>query len=119
MIRIPVPPSLNNVFATVKGRRIKTSAYKAWRAEAGYSILAQRPQKHDGDVIVNIQIGPRIPNADIDNRIKAVLDVLTDTRVIRGDSRVVTVTAAWNNAVKGCEVVVADIASGEAGRAAA
>lgn len=106
MIRIPIPPSLNNIFATVRGRRIKTSAYKAWRAEAGYKILAQRPQKHSGDVVVNIQIGPRIKNADIDNRIKPVLDVLTETRIISDDARVKGVSAAWNDNVQGCEVVV-------------
>lgn len=106
MILIPVPPSLNNIFATVKGRRIKTSAYKSWRAAAGYSILAQRPERHDGDVIVNIQIGPRIKNADIDNRIKGCLDVLCDTRVIKSDRNVVSVLCAWNDNVQGCQIQV-------------
>lgn len=106
MIRLPVPPSLNNIFATVKGRRIKTREYRAWRAEAGYKILAQRPEKHSGDVIVNIRIGPRIPNADIDNRIKPVLDVLCDTRVISNDAKVVSVLAAWSAEVSGCCVEV-------------
>lgn len=106
MIRIPIPPSLNNIFANGKKGRFKTAAYKAWRAEAGYKILAQRPEKHSGDVLVNIQIGPRIPNADIDNRIKAVLDVLSETRVIQNDARVVNVCCAWNDNISGCEVVV-------------
>lgn len=106
MIRLPIPPSLNNIFATVKGRRIKTSAYKAWRAAAGYSVLAQRPEKHTGDVVVNIQIGPRIKQADIDNRIKPVLDVLCDTRIIANDRNVVSVLACWNPALDGCLVSV-------------
>lgn len=107
MIRIPVPPSLNNMFTNVPGRgRVRVAAYKHWIAEAGYSILAQRPKKYTGDVTVSIVIGPR-QRGDLDNRIKPVLDLLTKMKIIEDDRKVVQITAEWSDfAQPGCEVEV-------------
>lgn len=33
-VTLPAPPSANNLFATVKGHRVKSSEYKAWLAKA-------------------------------------------------------------------------------------
>lgn len=121
MIRLPMPPSTNNLFANGKnGGRFKTAAYKAWRTEAGYRLLAQHPEKHKGDVILAMRFGPRIANADVTNRIKAAEDLLVELRVIEDDRFVVKVSAEWAD-VQGCEIdiVRADIASGERARAAA
>lgn len=107
MIRIPIPPSLNHVFRNVPGvGRVKTGNYKRWITEAGYAVLAQRPEKIKGDVTVSITIGPR-QRGDLDNRIKPVLDLLTKMRVIEDDRKVVQITAEWSDfAIPGCEVEI-------------
>lgn len=105
MIRLPMPPSTNHLFATVGRRRIVTRAYKAWRTEAGYKLLAQRPQKHKGDVILIMRFGPRILNGDVGNRIKAAEDLLVELRVIEDDRFVVKISAEWAD-VQGCEIEV-------------
>jgi|CXWL01.1.fsa_nt_gi Holliday junction resolvase RusA-like endonuclease len=107
MIRLSMPPSVNQMYRNVPGRgRVKTKSYTAWLTEAGYTLLSQRPQKFSGDVLVNIQIGPRDKRADCDNRIKAILDLLTKMRMIADDRFVVSVLCAWNDNVRGAEVEV-------------
>lgn len=103
MIRIPIPPSLNGIFRNVPGiGRVKTGGYKRWITQAGYAVLAQRPEKWKGDVAVSIAIGPR-QRGDLDNRIKPVLDLLTKMQVIEDDRKVVEITARWS-VIPGCEV---------------
>ena len=107
MIRLPMPPSVNNLYPTGKnGRRFPSKEYKSWRTEAGYSLLAQRPEKFKGDVCLFLRFGPRIKNADVTNRIKAVEDLLVELRVIEDDRFVVDCQARWADGVNGCEVEV-------------
>ena len=71
-----VPPSLNNIFATVRGRRIKTKEYADWRISAQWEIKAQRPQLEAGPVRVSIELRRPTKNSDLDNRAKTALDAL-------------------------------------------
>jgi hypothetical protein len=49
--------------------------------------MAQRPKKHLGPVAVAIELGPPDRrNFDLDNRCKALLDLLVMCRVIEADS---------------------------------
>lgn len=106
MIRLAMPPSTNHLFANrKKGGRFVTKEYKLWRTIAGYALLAQRPTKFKGDVILNLRFGPRIANADVTNRIKPVEDLLVTMGVIEDDRFVVSCLAAWAD-VEGCEVIV-------------
>lgn len=105
MIRLATPPSLNNVFRNVPGvGRVRTGDYKRWLTQNGYAVLAQRPEKHKGDVAVHIRVGPRT-RSDLDNRIKPVLDLLVKMQVIEDDSRVTEIRAQWM-AGDGCEVEI-------------
>jgi Holliday junction resolvase RusA-like endonuclease len=105
VIRLSTPPSLNNVFRNVPGvGRVRTGDYKRWITQNGYAVLAQRPEKHKGDVAVHLRIGPRT-RSDLDNRIKPILDLLVKMQVIEDDSRVVEIRARWM-ADEGCEVDV-------------
>jgi Holliday junction resolvase RusA-like endonuclease len=106
-LRLPMPPSVNHLYPSGKnGRRFPSKEYKSWRTEAGYSLLAQRPEKVKGDVVLTMLFGPRIRNADVTNRIKAVEDLLVEMRVIEDDRFVVRCDVAWADNVKGCAVVV-------------
>lgn len=110
---LPVPPSTNNLFATVQMRvgnkritkRIKSAAYKDWLDAAALEIRRQRVPHIAGKVAVDIRM--RQPNAlsDPDNRIKAALDALVSSTVIEDDRHVVDVRIRWDD-VADCVVTV-------------
>lgn len=85
-ITLPMPPSANNMFATVtikgKERRIVSREYKAWRQEAGSVISnawrSQGKPKFDKHLSLTIHIGLNY-NGDISNRIKGVEDAIKES----------------------------------------
>ena len=90
VLRVPIPPSTNNLFATVDHRRIKTKAYRDWLKDAGWQIKIQcrlLPSFTRPGVRVLIEVdAPRV--SDLDNRIKAMLDLLVYVHVLADDSLV-------------------------------
>lgn len=93
---IDVPPSVNNLFATVGKLRRKTPTYLRWIEGAGYFINVQmrRPENVaaggvPGTMPVRVRLGvpSNISKAfrDLDNMIKPVLDVLVTMRILAGD----------------------------------
>lgn len=97
---LPICPSANNCWLNLGGKgrkgRARTPHYNKWIDAAGWMVKAQRTVKIEGMVAVSIQC-PRIANADIDNRIKPVLDLLVKMDVIDDDRDVEQVTAAWTD----------------------
>jgi crossover junction endodeoxyribonuclease RusA len=96
-LQLPMPPSTNALFANIPGRgRVKSAAYKRWITEAGWMLRVQRIAPITGRVRVTIRVQQTAKRkADIDNRIKAVLDLLVKNRVIEDDRHVEAVTAQW------------------------
>lgn len=85
MLTLPLPPSTNKLFANVPGKgRIRTKAYKQWRHDAGWELKAQRPTPVAGNVAVAIHV-PQSMRGDVDNRLKALLDLLVAHHVIEDD----------------------------------
>lgn len=82
---LPTPPSVNAMFRNVAGvGRVKTTAYKQWTRTAGWQVVAQKAPEFAGPVAVLIEADlPR--NRDIDNAIKAVLDLLVSVNVLSDD----------------------------------
>lgn len=105
---IPMPPSVNALFANVPSRgRVRTRAYKTWSTEAGWQLRTQAPlPSYDGDVAVSIRFGPRDRRRDLDNLAKACLDLLTEHRVLSDDSAVVALSLAWCPETRGAAVTV-------------
>ena len=88
-IRVPLPPSTNNLYATAHGKRVKTNAYKVWLNTAGWEVKIQlgafeRTPLVSGPCSVGI-IAPVGRNRDIDNLCKPVLDLLVHMQVIADD----------------------------------
>jgi crossover junction endodeoxyribonuclease RusA len=107
MLKLPRPPSTNSLYFNRARGRTKTKAYNAWIAEASVAIYRQKPPPLTGVVSVTIRVEKKgKAKEDIDNRIKAVLDVLVKMHVINDDRMVWRVTAEWAD-VEGCEVEVA------------
>ena len=103
MIRLPVPPSVNALFRNAAGKgRVKTGQYKAWLMEAGLKLKLQRPIPVLGRYTLLIRI-PQSLQGDIDNRIKAVSDLLVTHEVVEDDRYAWRVTVE-RAAVQECEV---------------
>ena len=87
-MKLPMPPSTNNLFVNIPKRgRVPSARYKAWKTAAGLTLNVQRPPAVSGSVDVSILV-PQKTRGDIDNRIKAILDLLVTHRVIEDDSKI-------------------------------
>lgn len=93
-----LPPSVNSLYANVPGRgRVKSKRYKTWLNAVNWSVAEQAPQRIDGEVEVSIFCKKTTKRReDIDNKIKAVLDLLVSNHLIEDDSKVVKVSAEWS-----------------------
>lgn len=95
-ITIPAPPSVNALFRNVPGQgRVKTGAYKDWIQHAGWRLKSQNPATVAGRVIIIIGIERESAASDIDNRVKALFDLLVTHRVIGDDKLVTAFAIAW------------------------
>jgi Holliday junction resolvase RusA-like endonuclease len=93
---MPIPPSVNQLFRNVPGKgRVKTGLYDTWRASAVTALRLQSIQPVAGPVIVLFGVERVSKSADIDNRIKAMLDAIVEAKIIRDDSDVTGFAAAW------------------------
>jgi Holliday junction resolvase RusA-like endonuclease len=84
-LNLPVCPSANQLFANRKtGGRIITREYEAWRQLAGYALNRYTHTPIHGKVHVTICL-PEKTRGDIDNRAKAILDLLVRHKWIDDD----------------------------------
>lgn len=96
-IKLPWPPSSNNLFAGYARRHI-TAHYRKWRREAELTIMAARPPRIRGPVRVSIRLSaPDTRARDASNHIKAIEDALVRMEVISDDRGEVVreVVASW------------------------
>lgn len=97
VIRLPFPPGSNNAYPG-KGKRYKSPELKVWRRAAGKLLSAQRARKFTEPVTVLIELyRPDDRLRDVDNRIKATLDLLVLHRILLDDNwrHLQSVTATW------------------------
>lgn len=99
---MPMPPSVNQIFRNLKGKgRVKTSEYHDWRAFAVTAIRRQQIGALTGRVLVLFGVERMSLTADIDNRIKAMLDAIVEAGVIADDRYVTGFAIAWLPAANG------------------
>lgn len=101
-LKLPAPPSVNNLFSNGKGGhtgRFKTPAYKAWIAEASWMVREQMVAEDCnpvmGRTVIMIGVERSSLRSDLDNQAKAILDLLVTTRVIEDDRYVTGLVMAW------------------------
>lgn len=105
-VSIPCPPSVNSMYRNVTGKgRVKTVRYRTWARAASNEVMAQTKQHIGGPVMVDITCQRKRSTEDVDNKIKAVLDLLVTMAVIDDDKNVHEVRARWG-AVEGAVVTV-------------
>ena len=87
-LALPWPPSTNALFFNVRGKgRVRSENYRKWAKEAGWTLNAQRPPKFKGPVTIGIELCPPSSRRfDLDNKNKALLDLLVTHRVIEDDN---------------------------------
>lgn len=84
-----LPPSVNSMYANIQGRgRVKSAHYKAWANVAGWDLKNQRAsiRRFTTPVYVTIAVAEPKRRCDLDNRIKATLDLLVEHQIIPDDS---------------------------------
>lgn len=99
MIRIivPIPPGVNNLFATVGKRRVKSKRYRDWREAAWASVMQQtRPEAIRGPFVASFLVTrPDKRKRDLDGLLKAPLDLLVDLGLIDDDSLAENLSIGW------------------------
>lgn len=110
--QLPMPPSVNAMFANRAGNgrgRITTRKYNEWRRQAGLQIMGQGPlRKISGPVAIRLIISDST-RGDIDNRCKAVLDLLVSHKIIEDDSKRIVrkILLEWGD-VEGAQVEISE-----------
>lgn len=87
---VPTPTSTNRLHSVGKGRKYASDDYVAWRTEAGREILAQRakmsPKRLPDAAPYGFALGMNVDErGDIDNRVKASLDLLHTMSIVPDD----------------------------------
>lgn len=95
---IPVPPSVNALWATVGKRRVRTAAYRDWSMTAGRSMRSQWGGGRETiahPVLIVMACERQTRSADIDNRLKPVGDLLESVGVLANDRLITAWLAVW------------------------
>lgn len=91
-VTLPYPPSTNNLYANVRGRRVLSREGRAYKHAAATLALAAGLRPVDCLVSVTIDLYRPAKRGDIDNSLKSVFDSLTGVAWI-DDSQVCEVHA--------------------------
>ncbi len=93
---MPTPPSANHLFRNVKGvGRVKASHYNEFIRMGVAAIHRQNVKPIAGRVIVVIGVERMSDRADIDNRLKAMLDAIVAAKTIEDDRFITAIAIAW------------------------
>lgn len=112
VVDLPFPPSVNNLFANGSSGRYITQQYKDWRTNAGWKLKIDRTPRLPGPVKISLVYEEKSGRRDLDNLLKACLDLLVEHKIIDGDHRSVVraLEASWSKKVQGVRVTIASAA---------
>lgn len=103
-LQLPLAPSVNHYWRAYAGRVILSKDGRRYRDNAVADIWQSigKPRTMTGRLAVSIVVNPRNRRViDIDNRLKAALDVLTYAKVYQDDSQIDRLTIERGEIVKG------------------
>jgi crossover junction endodeoxyribonuclease RusA len=85
----------------------RSKKYMEWIGEVTLMLELQQRPEIDYPFNIEIVVGrPSKRRMDIDNRAKAVMDVLQHCKVITDDCLAQRVTMMWSNDIEGCKVTI-------------
>jgi Holliday junction resolvase RusA-like endonuclease len=96
---LPTPPSLNALWRHDKGRVHRSKEYDQWRHDAGWTLKEQKPPSIAGWCSIRLSASIPARRRDLDNLMKALLDLLVAYRVIENDADVAGIEARWDRTV--------------------
>lgn len=93
---LDMPPSANRMWRVRRGfMPYLSEEYAAWKATAALDVRSQRNRQFDVPVRVSIRVPRYHASADLDNRIKPILDALQAGGAITNDKLVHKIEAEW------------------------
>ena len=117
-VDLPTPPSVWRLYRGTGKRRHRSPEYRKWIGDAGWTLIEGRNRQCgraclDGKVEVDIHACRNEGRKrDLDNILKALLDLLTSTRTIADDSQVVAIDAHWVDDGPACRMTVRAVGPG-------
>jgi crossover junction endodeoxyribonuclease RusA len=93
VLTLPYPPSTNNLYATVRGRRVLSREGRQYKERAAILAVAHGMKPVDGEVVVTLKVYRPRRAGDLDNTLKIILDSLKgiawadDAQVVGIDAR--------------------------------
>lgn len=107
-LRLPLPPSVNALYANVPGRgRIKSERYRVWLNAAGWELAAQKPRRVSGDYQLWIWAEkPDRRRRDLGNLEKPISDLLVAHGVVSDDSQCSEIHIYWQGSGRECLVKI-------------
>lgn len=90
MIQLPWPPTVNHYYTVARGRKILSAKGRKYKSDCQWLLASQKPDKARGSS-VSVTIHAHPPDKrkrDLDNLLKPVLDILTESQLIEDDSQI-------------------------------
>jgi Holliday junction resolvase RusA-like endonuclease len=91
-ITIPYPPTTNNLYMTVRGKRVKTQAARAYAVLVQAICTARAVEPMEGPVSLMVTVYRPRKAGDLDNTLKAIQDSLKGF-AFRDDRQIVEIHA--------------------------
>lgn len=98
-LALPFPPSVWDIYEGHGKTKHRTSAYNKWRNDCGY-FLNGKNEFIDGPFSISVALKRPHKRMDLDNRMKALLDVLQHYKVIKNDNLCERLTMTWDSGLK-------------------
>lgn len=91
-----LPPSANSIWRAVGGRVLKSRDYRSWLTAAAYLLRAQAKGRIEGPYALHVEFcPPDRRKRDLDNRIKALSDAITEAGLVEDDCHCQRIKAEW------------------------
>jgi crossover junction endodeoxyribonuclease RusA len=98
-LTLPMPPSMNSLWRSNRGRVHRSEEYRSWLTQAGWQLKLQHPLAIPGWVTVRIAAAIPARPIDLDNITKGLLDLLVEHRVIEDDRKVAAINSRWDKTI--------------------
>lgn len=100
LLKLYRPFSTNQMRMSFRGRLVTSTKYRKWKTEAALSFAIDNPatKRVEGRVALAFVIKRPRANADLDNHLKAYIDLLQDVGAIGDDKCVSELSARWGEA---------------------
>ena len=109
-LRLPLPPSVNSLYANVPGKgRVRTKRYLTWLNAAGWAIkqTKPKPKKIKGNYSLWLYCErPDRRRRDLGNMLKAIEDILVEHGIIADDSFAADIHCYWAGTGYECQVQI-------------